>query len=98
MNPAIFTLITLGIMAVLFVNEKIPLALTAMIGATFLAILGIIDYKQLFAAFSGNTIVLIIAMMVVGSSLFHTGIADKISQGLIRLTGTSENVSSLLSY
>ena len=91
MNHAIITLITLGIMTIFFVNEKIPLALTSMLGATFLALTGILPIDQLFSALSGSTIVLIAAMMVVGSTLFHTGIAEKISEALVKVTGTSEN-------
>lgn len=52
---------------------------------------GIIEPAQLFSAFSGSTIVLIAAMMVVGSTLFHTGIAAKMADILVKLTGTSEN-------
>lgn len=78
-------------MTVLFITEKIPLALTAMVGAMFLAVVGVIGYDQLFAPFAGSTIILIVAMMIVGQSLFHTGIADQISNAIVKVTGTSEN-------
>lgn len=91
MGPAIITLLVLVIMVIFFVTEKLPAALVSMLGGSVLVICGIIDPSQLFSAFSGSTIVLIAAMMVVGSALFHTGIAAKMADILVKVTGTSEN-------
>lgn len=91
MTPAIISLVILGVMAVLFVTDKFPLALTSMLGATSLVLLGILPKENLFSAFSGDTIVLLAAMMVIGSALFHTGIAEKMSNVIVKITGTSEN-------
>ena len=91
MSPAAITLLVLLIMVVFFVTEKLPAALVSMLGGSVLVLCGIIEPAQLFSAFSGSTIVLIAAMMVVGSALFHTGIAAKMADILVKLTGTSEN-------
>lgn len=91
MSPAVITLLVLLVMVVFFVTEKLPAALVSMLGGSVLVLCGIIEPAQLFSAFSGSTIVLIAAMMVVGSTLFHTGIAAKMADILVKLTGTSEN-------
>ena len=91
MSPAIITLLVLLVMVILFVTEKLPAALVAMLGGSVLVVCGIIEPAKLFSAFSGSTIVLITAMMVVGSALFHTGIAAKMADVLLKVTGTSEN-------
>lgn len=91
MSPAVITLLVLLVMVVFFVTEKLPAALVAMLGGSVLVVCGIIDPAELFSAFSGSTIVLVAAMMVVGSALFHTGIAAKMADVLVKLTGTSEN-------
>lgn len=91
MSQAIITIIILAIMATLFVTEKIPLALTAMLGATALVLFGILKPADLFSPFSSSTIALVAAMMVIGSALFHTGIAEKMSDKIVKVTGTSEN-------
>lgn len=91
MSPAIITLLVLFVMVIFFVTEKLPAALVAMLGGSVLVVCGIIEPTKLFSAFSGSTIVLIAAMMVVGSALFHTGIAAKMADVLIKITGTSEN-------
>jgi len=91
MQQSTITLIVLAIMAVLFITEKLPLALTSMAGAAVLVLLGIIEIPVMFSAFSSSTTVLLVSMMIIGSSLFHTGIAEKISDNIVKITGTSEN-------
>lgn len=91
MSQAVITLIILAVMVVLFVTEKLPLGLVSMAGAILLGCLGIIGKSDVFSAFSGSTIVLLGAMMIVGQALFHTGIADLLAKSIVKLTGTSEN-------
>ncbi len=91
MNPAIITLIVLAIMVVLFVTNKFPLGLVSMAGAMVLACLGVIEKADAFSSFSGSTIALLAAMMLVGQALFHTGVAEKMARILVKFTGTSEN-------
>lgn len=91
MSPAVITLIVLLVMVVFFVTDKLPAALVAMLGGSVLVLFGILEPAKLFSAFSGSTIVLVAAMMVIGSALFHTGIAAKMADVLVKVTGTSEN-------
>lgn len=90
MQQSTITLTVLLIMAVLFITGKLPLALTSMSGAAVLVLTGVIEVPTLFSAFSGSTVVLLVSMMIIGASLFHTGIAEKMSDKIIQLTGTSE--------
>ncbi len=91
MSGAIITLLVLLVMVIFFITDKLPAALVAMLGGSILVLCGIIEPAKLFSAFSGSTIVLVAAMMVVGSALFHTGIAGKMADVLVKITGTSEN-------
>lgn len=91
MNQAVITLIILAVMVVLFVTNIMPLGLVSMAGAILLGCLGIIGKGDVFSAFSGSTIVLLGAMMIVGQALFHTGLADIMARGIVKVTGTSEN-------
>ncbi|PAD90955.1 SLC13 family permease [Shouchella clausii] len=88
---AIITLVVLAIMVFFFVTEKIPLAVVSITGALVLASLGIIDKSVVFTSMGGSTIILLGSMMILGSALFHTGIAEKLSIGITKLTGKSEN-------
>ncbi len=51
MTPAVKCLIVLAIVALLFITELIPLAITAMSGAIACGLLGFIPAKQVFSAF-----------------------------------------------
>ena len=90
MSPAIKCLILLAVVALLFVTELIPLAITAMGGAIACGLLGFIPAKQVFTGLSNSTVVLFGGMFVVGAAMFYTGLAQKIGTQVVKLCGTSE--------
>ena len=91
MGTAEQTLIVLAVMAVLFVTEIIPLAITSLGGAIALGLMGIITPKVVFSGLSDSTVVLFAGMFVVGAALFYTGLAQKIGETVVSHAGTSEN-------
>ena len=91
MSPAIKCLILLAVVALLFVTELIPLAITAMGGAIACGLLGFIPAKQVFTGLSNSTVVLFGGMFVVGASMFYTGLAQKIGNVVVNMCGTGEN-------
>ena len=91
MGTAEQTLIVLAVMAVLFVTEIIPLAITSLGGAITFGLMGIITPKVVFSGLSDSTVVLFAGMFVVGAALFYTGLAQKIGETVVSHAGTSEN-------
>ena len=91
MTDAGITLMVLGVVALLFVTEIIPLAITAMGGAIALGTLGVIKTNVVFSGLSNGTVVLFAGMFVVGAAMFHTGLAQKIGESVVRMAGKSEN-------
>ena len=91
MGTAEQTLIVLAVMAVLFVTEIIPLAITSLGGAITLGLMGIITPKVVFSGLSDSTVVLFAGMFVVGAAIFYTGLAQKIGETVVSHAGTSEN-------
>ncbi len=91
MSPAVTTLIVLGFVAFFFITELVPLAITALSGAIILGLLGVIPVNTVFSGLSNSTVVLFAAMFVIGASMFHTGLAQKLGQGVVKLSGKSEN-------
>ena len=91
MGAAEQTLIVLAVMAVLFVTEIIPLAITSLGGAITFGLMGIITPKVVFSGLSDSTVVLFAGMFVVGAALFYTGLAQKIGETVVSHAGTSEN-------
>ena len=73
-------LILLAVIALFFVTEIIPLAVTAMAGSIACGLLGFIPAKQVFSGLSNSTVVLFAGMFVVGAAMFYTGLAQKIGE------------------
>lgn len=78
MSPAVITLLFLVFAIVMFVTEKIPLALTSMIVCIGLILTKVLDPKEAFNGFVNTNVILFVAMFVVGGALFETGMANKI--------------------
>ena len=91
MSAATTTLIVLGVVALLFVTELVPLAITALGGAIALGMLGVIPINTVFSGLSNSTVVLFAGMFVIGAAMFHTGLAQRIGEGVVKVAGTSEN-------
>ena len=92
MSPSTITLLFLVFAIVMFVWEKIPLGLTAMICAIGLALTGVLDVSDAYAGFVNSNVVLCVAMFVVGQALFETGSAAW-SPALPRRSGSSSSPS-----
>lgn len=82
MDQISITLILLVFAAIMFMWEKIPLALTSMIVCISLNITGVLDAKTTFSGFINTNVILFVAMFIVGGALFETGMANEIG-GLV---------------
>ena len=91
MSPAIKCLNLLAVIALIFVTEIIPLAITAIGGAVACGLLGLIPAMQVFSGLSNSTVVLFAGMFVVGAAMFYTGLAQAIGNKVVHLCGTGEN-------
>jgi len=92
MNPISITLFLLLFAIVMFVWEKIPLALTSMIVCIALVIFGVLDAKTAFAGFVNTNVILFVAMFVVGGALFETGMANKVGGLVTRFAKTERQL------
>lgn len=78
MSPTTITLIFLAFAIVMFVTEKIPLAVTSMIVCIGLVITGVLNVNDAFSGFINSNVILFVAMFIVGGALFETGMANEI--------------------
>lgn len=92
MSPSTITLLFLVFAIVMFVWEKIPLGLTAMICAIGLALTGVLDVSDAYAGFVNSNVILCVAMFVVGQALFETGMANKIGGLVTRFAKTERQL------
>ena len=91
MTPDVQFLLLLAVIALLFITELIPLAVTSIGGAVACGLLGFIPAKQVFSGLSNSTVVLFAGMFIVGAAMFYTGLAQKIGNTVVHFCGTGEN-------
>lgn len=89
MSPTILTLCFLAFAVIMFVLEKIPLALTATILSVGLCLAGVLTPAEAFEGYVNSNVILCVGMFVVGQALFDTGMANKIG-GLVTRFAKSE--------
>ncbi|QLH16998.1 SLC13/DASS family transporter (plasmid) [Paracoccus pantotrophus] len=92
MSPTTITLLLLLFAIVMFVWERIPLAVTAMIVCLGLALTGVLEPKEAFAGFVNNNVILFVGMFVIGGALFQTGMASEIGGLVTRFAKTERQL------
>src|SRR5215471_16488255 len=75
----------------LFIVNKPRMDVVALLVIVTLPLTGIISMPEALEGFSDTNVVLIAALFVIGEGLTRTGIAHRLSDRLIRMSGTSES-------
>lgn len=86
----LFVLAWLAACVGMFVVGKPPMDVVALLIIIVLPLSGIVTMPEALAGFSDANIILIAALFVVGAGLQRTGIAQQLSEQLIRHAGSSE--------
>ena len=92
MNASTITLLFLLFAIIMFVWEKIPLAVTAMTVCIGLVVTGVLDAKTAFHGFVDPNVILFVAMFIVGGALFETGMANRIGALVTRFAKTERQL------
>lgn len=80
MNPALYVVLILCIALVLFMTEFIPTTTTALFVMLSLYLGGVIDAKTALGSFSGQNVMIIAGLGILGEALMKTGAAAKIGK------------------
>ncbi|WP_373893727.1 SLC13 family permease [Virgibacillus sp. CBA3643] len=92
MSSEIITLIFLLFAIIMFAWEKIPLAITAMIVAVGLTLVGVLEPSEAFAGFVDGNVLLFMAMFIIGAAVFDTGMAQKIGGFVTKFAKTERQL------
>jgi len=92
LDASIIALIIIGIALILYITEIIPIATTSILACLALAIFGVIPMGTAFGGFGNDIVFLMAGMVVVGNTLFETGVAQIIGKKIITLVGNSEKI------
>lgn len=89
-SPLFLTLMLLMAAIILFVHNKIRMDVVALLVMLFFYLSGILSTQEIFVGFSDPNIILIALLFIVGESLVRTGIAYRVSDGILKVAGNSE--------
>ena len=89
-NPLFWTIMLLGAAIILFVHNKIRMDVVALLVMLSFYLSGILSIQEILVGFSDPNIILIALLFIVGESLVRTGIAYRVSDGILKVAGNSE--------
>ena len=90
MDAFSITLCYLVFAIVMFVWEKIPLSITAMLVSVGLVLSGVLSPKEAFAGFVDGNVLLFMAMFIVGAAFFETGVAQVVGSVVTKMASTEK--------
>ena len=96
MDPMILAVAIMGVTILGFIFEPLPLVEISITSSLVFAFTGLIEVGDVFSSYGTNTNILMVAMMVIGASLFHSGISEMIGIRMASITGKSERKAILV--
>lgn len=84
MTPDNIVLLIFAVSVALFVADVLPMGLLVFSVPMALYFAGVIEAREIFAPLIGQSIILVVAMSVIGAALFKTGMAERIGRTLFR--------------
>lgn len=81
MRTDIVSLVIFLFCIVLFVWDKLPMATTAILGCVLMVIFNVCSFSVAFGQFASSTVILTIGVMIIGSAIAETGLAETVGNG-----------------
>ena len=91
MSNAAIAIIILVCMLASFIWNKVPVELTAILGALAMAYFGVLPFSEALVHFGSDTVLMVAGVMVIGNALFETGCAQMLGSALVRIPGVGTN-------
>ncbi len=98
MGTDVLSLILFVLCIILFVWDKLPMATSAILGCAAMVLFGVCDFKTAFGEFSNSTVLMLIGVSVMGAAVEETGMAEKISNVIMRFSKNSERTLIVISF
>ena len=86
----IITFTILGIAFILFLTEKLPADLVALLVVVALGVSGVLTTQEAFSGFSRSAVVTIMAIFILTEALQRTGVSEQVGNILLKVGGKSE--------
>lgn len=89
-NQLLLTFIILIAALVLFLTEKLPSDLVALLVVVMLGVTGILTPQEAFSGFSRSAVITIMAIFILAEALQRTGVTEQVGNILLKIGGESE--------
>lgn len=90
MSPDILSIVIILGVVVVMLSEKLPITVTALIGALICGFAGLVPLSSLFSTMGSSTAMLMIGLGIVGDAFFRTGLGHKVSVFILNRLGKNE--------
>lgn len=80
----LMALIIIGVTLVLFLWDKLPISIVALLSSLLLALFGCMKFTKVYSGFASTLVMLVFGMMVVGDALFQTGVVVMIGRKIMK--------------
>lgn len=84
MTPPVIATLVFAVSVILFVSGRLPMGWIALAVPMALHLTGIIEAQEVFSSLTSPSIILVLAMGVIGAGLFRTGMASWLGRTLFR--------------
>ena len=90
MSSDILSIVIILVVVAVMLSEKLPITVTALIGALVCGFAGLIPLSSLFSTMGSSTAMLMIGLGVVGDAFFRTGLGHRVSVFILNRLGKNE--------
>ncbi|WP_150539043.1 SLC13 family permease [Actinobacillus vicugnae] len=88
--PLFWVLAILAVAVVLFIQNKLRMDVIALLVLLAFSLSGILTIQEALAGFGDPNVILLALLYIIGDALARTGVANQISDWLLRVAGASE--------
>ena len=96
MSQAGITLIIVGITCVLYVIEKLPVALVTVLGMLAMVFAGSVSFKDAFSNFGSTPAMLVFGMVIIIDAIIDSGVITEFENVLMKMTRHGEKTFLIL--
>ena len=89
-NELLITFIILGAALFVFLTDRLPADLVALLVAVALGLTGVLTTEEAFSGFSRAAVIIIMAIFILAEALNRSGVTERVGRLLLTLGGESE--------
>lgn len=86
------------VLIIVFIWDRLPMATTAILGCALMVIFGLCNFSTAFGQFASSTVILTIGVMVIGSAIAETGLAEIIGNWIVKISKGKEKLLIVGTY